>query len=140
MKKHRTFSYSRRPKIIGLNKIEVRVIKYTDFSRNYLHFSECEMYCAIGYAKVNGKKTEIGDIYAKKDKNSKYLTIADAQLYDEWTGRGYGHILYWALAKKAKKLGLKGIRSSNLLRSRMANRAWLKIKTHSRGHYDYIKL
>lgn len=129
MKKHRILSTARRPEIRGHNKIEVRISYNADK----------KVYIARGYIFFRGKRTCIGDINAYKNYCCNYLTVGDAYIQEAWIGRGYGHILYWSLAKKAKKMGMKGLRSYMYSRSEKANRAWEKIMTHSRGEFSYIK-
>jgi len=128
LRRHRTLSYYRRPRIRGRAKLEVRI------SREGRH------YTAVGYVRYRNRRERIGFIIASKESGCKYLTVDEARLYFKWVGRGYGHILYWALAKQAIRMGLKGLRSDSYGRNECSDGAWSKIQTHTRGQYSYLKL
>lgn len=126
-------SIRRRPKIKGKANItvQVRLVESCDGE---------DFYKATGYVMHGGKKRSIGSISAYSTRKSKYLTVSLADLNDRWTGRGYGHVLYWSLAKKAKMLGLQGLRSDNFRRNCCSDGAWRKIKTYANSDFSYLKL
>lgn len=129
MKTRARLSPNRRPKISGKTKIRVKI-----------DTNDPDYITATAIAVFPKSKKNIGYISAYRNSRSQYLTVNRAFLNKGWTGRGYGHILYWALAKEAKKIGLKGLRSFTYSRNHFSNGAWIKIQNYSRGDFSYLKL
>lgn len=121
------------PKTLYGKKVHIKI---ENLSYKLCHWYECK-----GYIYEKRRKVCIGHITAsvRKSKSAKYLQVNGAFLDRKYTGKRYGHVLYWALAKKAVRVGYKGIKSDRLGRNVYSNGAWAKMANFERGDYSYLK-